>query len=60
MDKDNTISALNNLIETSRDGEEGFRTSAEHARDAQLKALFANRAASCAQAVQELQQVVQA
>ena len=60
MDNDDTISALNNLIETSRDGEEGFRTSAEHARDAQLKSLFANRASSCAQAVQELQQVVQA
>ena len=60
MDKDDTISALNNLIETSRDGEEGFRTSAEHVRDAQLKSLFSNRAASCAQAVQELQQVVQA
>lgn len=60
MDKDDTISALNNLIETSRDGEEGFRTSAEHARDVQLKSLFSNRAASCAQAVQELQQVVQA
>lgn len=60
MDKDDTISTLNNLIETSRDGEEGFRTSAEHARDAHLKSLFANRADSCAQAVQELQQVVQA
>ena len=60
MDKDDTISALNNLIETSRDGEEGFRTSAEHARDVQLKSLFSNRAASCAHAVEELQQGVQA
>lgn len=27
-----TISILNDLIETSKDGEEGFRTSAEHAK----------------------------
>ena len=60
MDKDNIVSTLNNLIETSRDGEEGFRTASEHVTDAQLKSLFANRAASCAASVRELQALVQA
>ena len=60
MDQDDLISTLNNLVETSRDGEEGFRTSAEHAKDAQLKSLFQNRADSCAAAVRELQDIVQA
>ncbi len=58
MDQDDLISTLNNLVETSRDGEEGFRTSAEHAKDAQLKSLFQNRADSCAAAVRELQEIV--
>ena len=60
MEKDDIISTLNNLIETSRDGDEGFRTSAEHASDNNLKSLFANRADSCAAAVRELQDIVRA
>lgn len=60
MDKQEIVSTLNDLIETSRDGDEGFRTSAEHARDAQLKSLFENRAQSCATAVRELQDMVRA
>lgn len=60
MDNDDIISTLNSLVETSRDGEEGFRTSAEHATDSNLKSLLANRAASCASAVTELQQLVRA
>ena len=60
MDNNDIVSTLNDLIETSRDGDEGFRTSAEHAKDAQLKSLFANRAQSCATAVRELQEVVRA
>lgn len=60
MDKDDIISTLNDLIETSRDGDEGFRTSAEHASDTSLKSLFTNRADSCAAAVRELQEIVRA
>lgn len=55
MDQDDIISTLNNLIETSRDGEQGFRTAAEHATDTQLKSLLASRAQSCAASVRELQ-----
>jgi uncharacterized protein (TIGR02284 family) len=58
MDTDNTIDTLNNLIETSKDGEYGFRTGAEHARDPRIKQLFMKRADECAQAARELQQHV--
>jgi uncharacterized protein (TIGR02284 family) len=58
MDIDKTIDTLNNLIETSKDGEYGFRASAEHARDPQVKRLFMNRADECATAARELQQQV--
>src|SRR5436305_11855377 len=55
---DNITSTLNDLIETSRDGEQGFRKAAEDAKDTQLKALFSQRAQDCARAVQDLQQIV--
>jgi len=58
MDNDEIISTLNDLIETSKDGEEGFRTCAQDTGDPQLKSFFSNRAQSCAAAVQELQQLV--
>ena len=58
MSNDDTIDTLNDLIEVSKDGEYGFRTSAEHARDAQLKALFTRRADECGQAARELMQHV--
>ena len=32
MDSKDVIKTLNNLIETSKDGEYGFRSSAEHAQ----------------------------
>lgn len=35
-----TISTLNSLIETCKDGQEGFRQAAEGVKDAQLKSLF--------------------
>lgn len=58
MDKDEVISTLNDLIETSKDGEEGFRSCAEDISDPQLKSLFMNRAEGCSRAAAELQQVV--
>jgi uncharacterized protein (TIGR02284 family) len=35
-----TVSTINNLIETLKDGEKGFRDAAEAVRDAQVKTLF--------------------
>jgi uncharacterized protein (TIGR02284 family) len=51
----NTVSVLNDLIETSKDGEQGFLKAAEDATDPKLKTLFADRAEECARAVRELQ-----
>ncbi|MGI4982920.1 MAG: PA2169 family four-helix-bundle protein [Janthinobacterium lividum] len=48
-------SVLNDLIETSKDGEQGFRKAAEETKDVELKALFASRAQDCATAVSALQ-----
>jgi uncharacterized protein (TIGR02284 family) len=58
MDKDDIISTLNDLIETCKDGEEGFRTCAEDVRDMQLKTLFTDRARGCNEAALELQKIV--
>jgi uncharacterized protein (TIGR02284 family) len=55
MDKDDVIATLNDLIETSRDGEEGFRTCADGVKSSQLKQMFQQAASRCAQAVSQLQ-----
>src|SRR5690349_22487609 len=52
------VSTLNELIETSRNGEKGFRTAAEHAHDPQLKALLQKYAAECGSAATDLQACV--
>lgn len=59
MSNDDIIDTLNDLIETSKDGEYGFRTSAEYLRDAALVQSFTTRAEECRQAATELQQLVQ-
>ncbi|WP_019142251.1 ferritin-like domain-containing protein [Noviherbaspirillum massiliense] len=58
MDNDEVISTLNDLIETSKDGEEGFRACAEDVRNPQLKTFFLNRAQACTTAVSQLQELV--
>jgi uncharacterized protein (TIGR02284 family) len=58
MNNDDAISALNNLIETCKDGEEGFRTCAEDISDPQVKTLFMDRARVCAESANELQELV--
>ena len=54
------ISILNDLIETSKDGQEGFKSCAEDIKHPELKALFAKRSADCAAAAVELQAQVRA
>jgi uncharacterized protein (TIGR02284 family) len=51
----NTVSVLNDLIETSKDGEQGFLKAAEDTSDPKLRTLFASRAEECANAARELQ-----
>jgi uncharacterized protein (TIGR02284 family) len=55
----NVVSVLNDLIETSKDGEKGFRKAAEDAHGAQLKTMFLSRAEDCMCGARELQDVVQ-
>ncbi|WP_324832922.1 ferritin-like domain-containing protein [Pseudomonas saxonica] len=54
------ISILNDLIETSKDGQEGFKSCAEDVKDVQLKTFFAKRSTDCATAAAELQAQVRA
>ena len=55
MDNDKAVSTLNNLIETLKDGEQGFRTAAEGLTDPQTKAIFQQYARERGQMAQELQ-----
>ena len=58
MTNDDIVSTLNHLIETCKDGEEGFRTCAEDATGLQLKTLLTTRSQRCATAARELQDLV--
>jgi uncharacterized protein (TIGR02284 family) len=51
---DEVVDVLNDLIENSRDGAEGFRVSAEEVEASHLKQLFTERAAACRAAADEL------
>ena len=56
----NITAVLNDLVETSKDGEKGFRTAAEDTKNGELKKLFLGRAQDCATGAVELQQQVAA
>lgn len=58
MDNKETINVLNDLIETCKDGENGFNQCAEGLQDPELKTSFQQRAEKCAEAARELQQLV--
>lgn len=58
MADDNTISVLNNLIETNKDGQEGFKQAAEGITDSSLKSLFYELGQQRAQFAGELQSLV--
>jgi uncharacterized protein (TIGR02284 family) len=55
---DEVISTLNNLIETCRDGQNGFQEAAEGVKDSSLKSLFYEYSRQRAQFVGELQSLV--
>ena len=55
---DKITSILNELVETSKDGEKGFRTVAEDTKNAELKNIFMRRADDCAKGASDLQQMV--
>src|SRR5262249_30408962 len=55
MNNNEVIAILNNLIETCRDGQEGFRTAAENIRNSEFRRLFNIFSQQRAQFVTELQ-----
>ncbi len=58
MNNDDAISTLNDLIEISKDGEEGFLQSSKSVNDPKLKAYFLHRSHEVKQSVYELQALV--
>ncbi|MEO8249117.1 MAG: PA2169 family four-helix-bundle protein [Burkholderiales bacterium] len=52
------IKLLNDLIETCKDGEYGFRISGDQTKSAELKSMLQQRAADCAAAAAQLQDQV--
>lgn len=55
MATDTTVFALNELIETCKDSEEGFRTAADGLQDPQTKSLFQQYSRQRAEMARELQ-----
>jgi uncharacterized protein (TIGR02284 family) len=55
-----SISILNDLIETCKDGQQGFSTAAKDAKDAELGRVFSHYAAQRGNYIRELQQRVRA
>jgi len=55
---DNVASILNDLIETSKDGEKGFNTAADDTKNPELKTTFRRRAQDCARSAADLQGLV--
>jgi uncharacterized protein (TIGR02284 family) len=58
MEKSQLIDTLNNLIETSRDGKDGFTACAEDSKDSSLRAYFTVCSTRCREAVHTLEALV--
>ena len=57
-DTNDVVSVLNDLIETNKDGENGFRLAAEKAKDSSLKSLFSKYSSQRQANAKELQGLV--
>src|SRR5215831_3319505 len=55
MDQNNAISVVENLIETCRDGEKGYKDAASHVKRTDLKTFFTEQGAQRARFADELQ-----
>ncbi len=55
---DDAIDTLNDLLESCRDGEYGFRECAEHAKASDIKSILNQRAGDCHSAAIELQELI--
>ena len=58
MQQDDIVNVLNDLIETSRDGQYGFQSLSEHTKSPELRSLFLTRAGECEAAAADLQLLV--
>jgi uncharacterized protein (TIGR02284 family) len=58
MDKDDPRSVVEKLIETCRDGENGYRDAAEHAKSTQLKQFFQEQSRERSSFAAELQSLL--
>ena len=58
-DQKKTIDIIQNLIETCRDGQNGFRDAADHIKDSSIREMFNRHSLERAQFAGELEQVVQ-
>ena len=58
VNREELIEYLNDLIETCRDGENGFQTAAKHVKDPELKKFFSQSSDQRAQFASELQSEV--
>jgi len=58
VNREELIEYLNDLLETCRDGENGFQTAAEHVKDPELKKFFSQSSDQRAQFASELQSEV--
>lgn len=54
----NSVSILNELIQVTKDSEEGFRTAVNNVKDDYLKQIFTDKANSCKSAISDLQDKV--
>ena len=55
VNREEIIECLNDLIETCRDGENGFQTAADHVKDSSLKSFFNERSIQRSQFASELE-----
>lgn len=55
MDQNDAISVVENLIETSKDGQKGYQDAAEHVKRPDLKSYFYEQSADRGRFAQELQ-----
>jgi uncharacterized protein (TIGR02284 family) len=58
--QESVVSTLNELIETSKDGEKGFALAAKEAKDPSLVSIFSEGERSCREAARQLQEQVRA
>jgi len=58
MNNDDAIAVLNELIETSKDGEKGFQKAANDTTAAELRSMYSEGARRCAEGARELQDLV--